>query len=735
MRGFLKNVLAMGIVALATPLAAAGVLLGTLVYLPLPATLPQPTPGLERLITHVVDREGNEFAVFKEFETQISVLPTDIPQVLKDAVIAAEDRSFYQHGGFDLRGTVRALWTDVRTGESAQGGSTITQQYVRQAFAEVGTERTVARKIREAILASQLDRQIDKEEILFRYLSTIYFGEGAYGIGAAAQTYFRKSPRDLTLSEAALLVGTIPAPTLYSPRDHPDSAETKRKIVLDSMLEVGFITPQQHAAATAEVLWLAVNGPPPGPATIVQPPENQQTSQPWFTDYVRQWLVSSGLLPDCTPEACPILYRGGLRIETTLDLRAQLLAQNEVNQVLAGSPENLEASIVAVEPPTGFVRAIVGGRDFALSQVNTGLRERQPGSTFKVFVLAAAFEQGIQPTTVYSGAPHTIGEQTFQNYGGAQYGSLPLRAATTNSVNTVFTRLLEDVTVTSTFDLAARLGVAMPATDPTRSTPNFLVDAADPNRGYGLSVALGAVETTPLEMASAYGVFANHGRRAPPTPVLRVIDAAGNVLIDNAGAEAAAAQVIAPEVADNVTDVLRGVLTDGTAEGRALAGGRPAAGKTGTAQENANAWFIGYTPTLSTAVWIGYRDCGAGPQCALVNVAGHRGRMTGGSVPARIWQRFMNLALEDVEVTEFTEPAPIPDVRDEVLREQRRGFAPGRRRSPSGAPASGGFVEDEGQVFVDAPLTTTSTTEAPTTTTPTTVFVPPTTTPFTLLPP
>jgi membrane peptidoglycan carboxypeptidase len=282
--------------------------------------------------------------------------------------------------------------------------------------------------------------------------------------------------------------------------------------------------------------------------------------------------------------------------------------------------------------------------------------------------------------------------------------------------------------------MAARLGITMPATDPARSTRNGLVDAADPTRVYGLSVALGAVEVSPLQMASAYAVFANHGFRAPPTPVLRVTDAAGNVLIDNTGAQAAAQAVISPEVADNVTDVLRGVLTDGTAAGRALEDGRPAAGKTGTAQNNANAWFVGYTPTLSTAVWIGYRDCGAGPQCQLANIAGHRGPVTGGSLPARTWQQYMNRVLEGVPISEFAEPAPIPDVRDDVLREQRRGFAPGRRRTAAAAPGDGGYVEDEGSVSVEAP--TTSTTLVPTTTTqPSATTTPSTSPPFTLFPP
>jgi penicillin-binding protein 1A len=714
MRSLLRTLVALGLVGVVTPVACAGLVLATLIFLPLPATLPVATPTLDSRTTHVVDSAGNEIALFKEFETAIPVAPEDIPQLLKDAVVAAEDRNFYSHGGVDVRGTLRALWTDLRSGEAAQGGSTITQQYVRLAFAEVGTERTVARKIREAILASQLDRQVDKDTILYQYLQNAYFGEGAYGIGAAAQTYFRKNPRDLTLSEVALLVGVLPAPTAYSPRDHPLVGEQRRQIVLDVMLEVGIITPEQHASASAEHVYVYGAPPPPEgtPFTLVLPPEIQQSTYPFFTEYVRTYLEAN--LPGCPGAGlrCPLLYQGGLRIETTLDPVAQTAAQEEAFAVLDGEPPNLETAIVSVEPPTGFVRAMVGGRDFATSQVNVAMSERQPGSTFKTFVLAAAFEQGIQPTATYSGASYTVGDYTCESRGGVQ----TLVSATTNSVNGVFCRLIEDVTVRATFDMATRLGISMPAFDPA-SAPNTLNDAVDPRTVYGLATALGTVEVSPLEMAAAYAVFANHGRRAPAVPVLRVLDRDGNPLLDNTAAADAAVQGVAPEIADNVTDVLRNVLTDGTAAGRAL-NNRPAAGKTGTAQFNANSWFVGYTPTLSTAVWFGYRDCGAGPDCTLRGGAGVPGVRTGGTAPARLWQRDMNRALDGVPVTEFTEPAPIPDVRDQVLRETRGGFDPGRRRLPDAPPAAEGFVEDEPAPVVGIPTTTT--TAPPSTTTSTT---------------
>ena len=751
-----RNLAALGIVGFLTPVVCAGVALGALIFLPLPATLPEARLGIESSETHILDSEGNEIAVLREFETRTPVSREEVEAnpFLRAAVIAAEDRGFYSHGGIDLRGTLRALWTDLRSGEAVQGGSTITQQYVRAAYERVGTDRSIARKIREAILASQLDRAMDKDEILWRYLDTIYFGEGAYGVGAAAQTYFRKPVAELTLSEAALLAGVIPAPTAYSPRDNVEAAETKRRIVLDAMLEVGSITPEQHAAASGESVWLLAWGPPPDavPHTFVYPPTTQTSDRPWFTDYVRRWIEQSGEIEGCVPGNCPALTRGGLTIHTTLDPRAQDAAEQEVAELLEGTAPNLEASIVAVEPPTGFVRAMVGGRDFSVSQVNTALRARQTGSSFKPIVLAEAFEQGIRPTATYSGAPHDVGaDEPITNYGGARYGTMSLREGTTNSVNTVFTRLIQDVTVRETFDMASRLGIPMPAVNLDASTPNGLVDASDPTRTYGLSVALGAVEIAPLHMASAFAVFANHGVRATPTPVLQVFgpDPDGpngpeqpELLIDNTDAAEAATQVLSAEVADNVTDVLRGVVTDGTAAGRGLPG-RPSAGKTGTAQFNANAWFVGYTPTLSTAVWMGYVDCGAGPRCAMTGIRGVRGGVTGGSLPARTWQAFMTRALDGIPVTEFAEPAPIPDIRDEAERRRRGGFDPGRRRYPSEALSAGNYVEGAGDPTVDTPETTT--TLDPATTTSTTTGdgggggggggpgEPPPTTPFTLI--
>ena len=266
----LRSLAAFLIVSVVTPITCVVVIIGALIILPLPATLPQPKPILESDVNHVLDTDGNEIAVYKHFETYIKVEPQDIPQAVKDAVVSAEDKHFYEHGGIDIGSTIRAFWDDVQNRAAVQGGSTITQQYVKNAFTT--GERTIGRKIREAILASQLDRKKSKDEILYDYLSTIYFGEGAYGVGAAAQTYFRVPTPQLTLSQAALLASVIPAPSRYSPRVAPDVAEQRRVLVLDEMLAQGRIDQAAHDAAVTEPVWLAVNGDPPGPATVVYPP-------------------------------------------------------------------------------------------------------------------------------------------------------------------------------------------------------------------------------------------------------------------------------------------------------------------------------------------------------------------------------------------------------------------------------------------------------------------------------
>src|ERR1700730_14931961 len=313
-------------IGVGVPVVVVATVLASLFFLPLPASIPQPKSPATIVPTQVYDRNGNLIATFRQFDLNIPVKKTDIPTVLKEAVVSVEDRIFYKHGGVDVRGSIRALVADVRNQKTVQGGSTITQQYVKNAY--TGGARTLSRKVREAILASQLDRQTSKDEILYRYLSTIYLGDGSYGVGAAAQNYFRIPVDQLSLSQAAMIAGVIPAPSAWAPRENPEMAEIRRELVLDKMLQQGYITRAARDAAMAHPVWLLANGPAPAGATVVYPPLQQQPKYPAFVDYVQRWLLrrfGPGLV-----------YGGGLSVQTTIDPRIQQAADQSVQNALKG---------------------------------------------------------------------------------------------------------------------------------------------------------------------------------------------------------------------------------------------------------------------------------------------------------------------------------------------------------------------------------------------------------------
>ena len=629
----------------------------------LPGDLPPEKPTLESEFTRVFDAGGNQIALLREFDLSLPVNREDIPDVLEQAVMAVEDQRFYKHDGVDDRAVLRALWADITGGGYVEGASTITQQYVRQVY--VGTEKTLKRKLTEAALARRVEKQLPKEEILYRYLSRVYLGSGTYGVGAAAQSYFRKPVRDLTLSEAALLAGLIRLPSVNEPRSNPSGAEAVRIHALQKMLEQGRISDGQFAEAAAQRVFLIEEAyTPDGPATVVHPPVEQQATQPYYVDYVRKYLEAK--------YGQDRVYRGGLQVHTALDPALQKMAENAVAETLKGTSPPLEMALVSVDPRTGFVRALVGGRDFTRSQVNLALggcasaapakdgepicvdgggTGRQPGSAFKPVTLAKALEKGIRPDRVYSGPssytfPNCRGEGcTVQNVESSGYGSLTLRQATAYSVNTVYAQLIEDVGIKDTAEMAHRLGLTM--INPEGKLPS--------GEDYGPSLTLGAAEVSPLDMAAAFGVFANRGMQFPHTPVVRIETTRGEVVEDNR--DRRPRRVLPGNVADTMNDILKAVVTSGTGTGASIDRPEGTAGKTGTSEDYGDAWFVGYTPQLSTAIWMGYSDS----RKPLTNIKG-QARVYGGTFAAPTWKAYMTEVAKTMELTDFAKPGPLPIV-------------------------------------------------------------------------
>ncbi len=669
-----RGVTALAVASLLVPILVVGILAVSLLTMPFKGSLPPERPSIESRITRVFDSTGAEIANYRRFETSLPVAKGDIPPVLIDAVLAMEDQRFYEHKGVDSRGIFRALWADIRGGGYVEGGSTITQQYVRLLY--TGDERTAGRKLREAILAGRVEKELTKDEILYGYLSRAYFGSGAYGVAAAAEAYFGKSVRDVSLTEAATLAGLLSAPSLYDPRTNPGEAEYQRQRALGKMADQGKITQVELAQALPLRVTLQGNLPKTGApaATVVKPAKALPTKYPWFSDYVRGYLVAK--------YGDDLVYSGGLRVETTVDPVLQAKADAAVSEALKGTSAPLDMALATVDPKTGFVKALVGGRDFTRSQVNLALGScptpkapvfgekpdkdpppgpvcvagggsgRQPGSSFKPFTLAEALEDGMSLDKTYRG-PGTYtyprckdtgtGGCTVHNVESGSYGTIDLRQATANSVNTVFAQLIQDVGVKDTAELAHRLGI-------TSIDPDGRLNDKE---SYGPSLTLGAAEVSPLDMAAAFGVFSARGLQFPATPVLRVVAPDGKVLEDNRSR--AGNRVLNETIADQMNEVLKGVIGHGT--GKAADLGRPngTAGKTGTSENFSDAWFVGYTPELSTSIWMGFTDA----QKPLVNIKG-LARVYGGTLPAKTWHDYMTAALDGKPTADFAPPAEPP---------------------------------------------------------------------------
>lgn len=593
---------------------AAMTITAAVVYASISSSLPDPNAALgmgRDQSTTILDRNGRVLTRLYA-EQNRSDRPLDkIPASLRQAVIATEDQRFYEHAGVDPLGIARAVFTDVVLRRGAQGGSTITQQYVKQAF--VGNERSLRRKVAEAMLANRVEKRYSKDQILELYLNTIYFGHGAYGVESAAQAYFGKTVEKLSLPESAMIAGVIKSPGRYSPYLDRAAAKIRRDTVLGQMKAQNFITAKAFAEAAASPI--KTSGL-----------KSTAVAAPYFVEWIKDQL---GKKYDQEQ-----IYRGGLTVRTTLDLVAQRAAE----QAIAGSLNRKgdpSAAIVAVEPGTGAVIAMVGGRDFKTQQYNVAAQGqgRQPGSAFKPFVLATALGQGISPEQTFESGPVklSLSSQVWSVTGaaGGAKGPMRLRRATEESVNSVYAKLILDVGPEKVVATAEKMGLRKGM----RPVP---------------AIALGGLETgvTPLEMADAYATLAAQGRHADPFGITEVKDAEGHILF---AAKAHADDALDPAVAYLTTDILQGVISHGT--GTAAAIGRPAAGKTGTTQEYRDAWFVGYTPQISAAVWVGYPQ----GQKAMTNVHGRQ--VTGGSFPAQIWARFMRAALLGQPAKEFVKPA------------------------------------------------------------------------------
>lgn len=564
----------------------------------------------------IYDRKGRLIAIVGPNNTT-QVPLTEISPYLPKAVVAVEDERFYHHPGIDFFAIFRALSRNLRAGKIVEGGSTISQQLAKNLF--LSQERTVTRKIKEVYYTFLLERQLSKDEILEKYLNTVYFGHGAYGAEAAARIYFGKPARQLTLAESALLAGLLKMPSRLDPFLNFQEAKSRQELVLDRMVAAGMISPAEARAARAEKIVLRPGQAPPGKA-------------PYFVQEVVNYVIGK------YTNGTRLLAAGGLSIYTTLDLEMQQAAEEALVQGLKNFDPELEGALVAVEPKSGRILAYVGGRDYRRSPFNRVLARRQPGSAFKPFVYTAAIDNGYTAGTTISCEPTEYPQPDGSvyrptDYDPAQpyhYRPFTLQEALAISDNVVAVRLNHMLGPEKGKEYAEKMGITSPL------------------RPY-LSLVLGTSEVTPLEMATAYATLASGGIRAKPFFITKIVDSRGRVLEEN---KPAAARVLDEKTCAIVTWMLQGVLKPG---GTAAAAGavleRPAAGKTGTSQNYADAWFVGYTPDIAAAVYIGYDNPTRSVQA------------TGGGIAAPIWVRFINAALKNVPPRDFPLPPGVVKVR------------------------------------------------------------------------
>lgn len=560
--------------------------------------------------THIYDINGKPLASIHD-EANRDVVPLDqISPNLKRAVLAIEDSNFFTHKGINPGGIARALIVNLEKGRTVEGGSTMTMQLVKNLF--LSPQSKFSRKVAEAVMSIRLEQILNKDQILQLYLNQIYLGHNLYGVETASRSYFNKSANNLTLSEAAMLAGLISAPEEYSPFVNYKLAKDRQEIVLNRMKELKWITPAQETAARKEKIKL-------GKITSFGGSQVPYVTQAVVQELTRRFGRDA-------------VVKGGMRVQTTIDLKMQRIAEETVKawhdrlyyQGLFYDRDEGQIALAAVDPRTHFVKAMVGGVDYEKSQFNRAIQaRRQPGSSFKPFIYYAAFASGkYAPDSVVYDSPvgYRDGDGYYypQNYGGGFSGAVSIRRALEVSLNIPAVKLGQEVGLNKVIEICRVLGIRSPM-EPVVSLP------------------LGAVDLTPLEMAGAFATFANNGWHSDTTFIVQVTDSSGNVLLDNTPKPKL---VLNSWAAASVNSALQGVITSGTARAAQL--GRPAAGKTGTTSSERDIWFVGYVPQLSVAVWMGndnYRPMSYGA--------------TGGGIVAPVWRDFMSQALEGVPAENF----------------------------------------------------------------------------------
>ncbi len=626
----------------AVPLAGAAILFGALAYVY--SQLPLNLNIQQEQTSYLYDKNGRLMTTFEAGVDRTAIDFDQMPEVFLNAVIAAEDKDFYSHGGVDLFAIVRAAWANFTGGEIQQGASTITQQYARNVFPEVGTEVSIERKIKEILYALKVEQALPKNEILRRYLNTVYFGNGAYGVEAAAQTYFRKHASELELEEAALLAGIVANPAAFDPIEDTEAALGRRNYVLGRMVAAGYID-QSRAAEVAE-----------RPIQVERArPSWQHRHDAYYIDYTRRYLERN---------YGGRTFTGGLRVRGTLNPEWQEAAEDAIEAHLSQEPGTPQAALVAIDVRNGEVRAMVGGKNFAKEQVNLATGDggtgRQSGSAFKVFTLMAAIEQGVSLNTVFSG-PSQIDMSDRgcpgwepANYADSGFGTMNLVSATANSVNTIFAQLVAEVGPENVADVARRMGIRSPLEIEGGSVP--------------CSITLGSLEVTPLEMTEAFATFASVGVRHPAKPV-HVVKGPDGARLEKTTHKGR--RVLDENEALQAVYAMKNVVSSGT--GTVADDGLTfeVFGKTGTTQVASDVWFCGASSVVAACVWVGHPE-GQTPMPGA----------TGGAVAAPIWNEF--LVRIGGDVAEDAEPFPTPELTGESLE-----------TSPVPVPSATGPVEEE----------------------------------------